>query len=84
MIAHEVGWAGLTLFTALFAVIIQRLWRLRSTWYGLAAWASGIGLALIGILLPVWADDTVSIVWWGLAGMILAEGHGTTTNKKAA
>jgi hypothetical protein len=86
MIAHEVGWAGLALFMALYTVIIQRLWRLRSTWYGLAAWASGIGLALIGILLPVWADDTVSIVWWGLAGMILAKGagHGTTTNKKAA
>jgi hypothetical protein len=27
---------------------------------------------MIGLLLPVWADDTVAIIWWGLAGLALA------------
>jgi hypothetical protein len=36
--------------------------------------ASGIGLALIGLLLPVWVDDTVSIVWWGLAAIATGGG----------
>jgi len=37
-------------------------------------WASGLGLILIGLVLPVWVDDTVSIVWWGLAALVIASG----------
>lgn len=74
MVAHEVGWAGLALFLAIFGVVMHRLWLLRSNWMSLALFAGGIGMALIGILLPVWADDTVSIVWWGLAGAVMAKG----------
>lgn len=71
-VAHEVGWAGLAMFFVLFGWILTRLWQGRADWLALAVGASGIGLALIGILLPVWADDTVSIVWWGLAAIALA------------
>ena len=74
-IAHEVGWLGLILFLALFAVVMQRLWRQRHDWLALGVFASGIGLALIGLLLPVWVDDTVSIIWWGLAGVALGSWH---------
>ncbi|QQS21830.1 O-antigen ligase family protein [Candidatus Saccharibacteria bacterium] len=86
MVAHETGWAGLALFVVIFVSVLLRLWKLRSDWMALAVWASGIGLATIGLLLPVWVDDTVSIVWWGLAAVILAKGaaYGTTSNKKAA
>lgn len=85
-IAHEVGWLGLALFLALFVVIMALLWRKRSDWLAFTVFASGIGLTLIGLLLPVWVDDTVSIVWWGLAAIVLAQGrawNGTPTNKKA-
>jgi hypothetical protein len=34
--------------------------------------ASGIGLAVIGVLLPVFVDETVAIIWWGLAAVGLA------------
>jgi len=37
----------------------------------LGVFASGIGLALVGFFLPVWADDTVSIIWWGLAAVVV-------------
>ena len=72
MIAHEVGWLGLGLFIIIYVVFLIRIWHERRDWLALGVWASGIGLGIIGLLLPVWADDTVSIVWWGLAAMILA------------
>ena len=71
MIAHEVGWLGLALFAVLYMYILWRLWQNRRDWFALGLWASGVGLAVIGLLLPVWADDTVGIVWWGLAAIAL-------------
>lgn len=71
-IAHEVGWLGIILFMIIFVMILQALWRRRADWLALGVFASGVGLALIGILLPVWADDTVSIIWWGLAAIAIA------------
>lgn len=70
-IAHETGWLGLGLFIWLFGLILGRLWQRRDDWLALGMLASGIGLALIGLLLPVWMDDTVSLVWWGLAAVAL-------------
>lgn len=86
-IAHEVGWPGLALFIALFGMILYRLWKHRQDWLALGVLASGIGLALIGILLPVWVDDTVSIIWWGLAGLAIGGTYGRPvhkTSKRAA
>lgn len=85
-IAHEVGWLGLALFMYIFVTTLRRLWQRRDDWMAAAVFASGIGLAVIGLLLPVWVDDTVSIVWWGISAVILAgEGtiYGKQTNKKA-
>jgi hypothetical protein len=73
-VAHEVGWLGLLLFLVIYGLILLRLWRRRNDWLALGVFASGIGLGLIGLLLPVWADDTVSIVWWGLAAVALVKG----------
>src|SRR5690606_28126439 len=71
-VAHEVGWLGMVLFIVIFVMVMQSLWRRRQSWLALAVFASGVGMALIGILLPVWVDDTVSIIWWGLAAIVLA------------
>ena len=86
-IAHEVGWMGLTVFLGFSTLVLRRLWRQRDDWKSYALFASGIALMMIGLMQPVWADDTVSLVWWGLAGVLYGmkgEGDGTTTNKKAA
>lgn len=74
-VAHETGWLGLGLFMGLFVLILVRLWRRRADWLSVGMFASGVGLAIIGLLLPVWADDTVSIIWWGLAALALAGGN---------
>ena len=68
-IAHEVGWLGLGLFIWLFVEIMRRLWQRRRGALSLGVFASGCALAVVGLLLPVWVDDTVSIIWWGLAGL---------------
>lgn len=73
-VAHEVGWLGLGLFIALLAVMLTKLWQCRRDWLSLGVFASGIGLLIIGLLLPVWVDDTVSIIWWGLAAIALGAG----------
>lgn len=70
-IAHETGWLGLGLFAWLFGLVLKRLWQRRDDWLSLGMLASGVGLALVGLLLPVWMDDTVSLVWWGLAAAAL-------------
>lgn len=71
-IAHEVGWIGLVLFLWLFYEILRRLWRRRRSALALGVLGGGVGLTAIGLLLPVWVDDTVSIVWWGLAAVAVA------------
>lgn len=68
-IAHEVGWVGLGIFLWLFIEVMRRLWQRRGGALSLGVFASGVALAVIGMVLPVWADDTVSIVWWGLAAV---------------
>lgn len=73
-VAHEIGWLGLALFIALNILVFMRLWGQREDWLSLGVFAGGIGLCLIGLLLPVWVDDTVSIVWWALAAIALAGG----------
>jgi len=70
-VAHETGWLGLALFVGVFVGVMRRLWARRGDWLALAIFASGVGLALVGVLLPVWVDDTVAIIWWGLAGVVL-------------
>lgn len=68
-VAHEVGWVGLAIFLWLFVEVLRQLWVRRQSTLALGVFGSGIGLALVGVLLPVWVDDTVSIVWWGLAAL---------------
>lgn len=70
-VAHEAGWLGLLIFIWIFVAILVKLWGLRRDWLALGVFASGVGLALIGLLLPVWVDDTVAIIWWGLAAIAL-------------
>ncbi|MBI3494615.1 O-antigen ligase family protein [Candidatus Saccharibacteria bacterium] len=80
-IAQEVGWLGLGLFIVIFELIMWRLYQSRRDWLSLGVFASGIGLAFIGFLLPVWADDTVSLVWFGLAAVALGS-HYKVGSKK--
>jgi hypothetical protein len=80
-IAHEVGWLGLVLFLLVFVLVLRELWRRQADWLAIGVFASGIGLALIGLLLPVWVDDTVAMVWWGLAAIAIGGTYERTIHK---
>lgn len=71
-VAHENGWVGLGLFLLISYHVLLGLWKRRAAWLALAVFASGVGIAIAGLFLPVWVDDTVSIIWWGLAAIALA------------
>lgn len=71
-IAHETGWVGLVMFLYINYLVLHGLWQRRKQWLALAVFASGVGIAIAGLVLPVWVDDTVSIIWWGLAAVCLA------------
>jgi len=70
-VAHEVGWLGLLLFLYILSFVLYRLWNLRRDWLALGVFASGIGIALICLLLPILVDDTVAVIWWGFAAIAL-------------
>lgn len=69
-IAHEAGWLVLTLFIILMGILLKRAYNRRADPLALGVLASGIGLLIIGMFLPVFADDTVSIIWFGLAALV--------------
>lgn len=81
-IAHEAGWLGLVLFIAITLLVLRELWRRRTDWLTLGVFASGVGLIVIGLLLPVWVDDTVAIIWWGLAAVVLGASNNKVSGKE--
>lgn len=83
-VAHETGWLGLGLFLAITYLVLAEAWRRRTWWLGLGVFASGVGIAVAGLVLPVWVDDTVSIIWWGLAAIACAVGSGVATKRVKA
>lgn len=80
-VAHESGWLGLALFLALNVLALFSLWYQRNSWLAFGLFGAGVGLILIGLLLPVWADETVAFTWWGLVGGILGNGYAKRTRQ---
>ncbi|HEY1645591.1 MAG TPA: O-antigen ligase family protein [Candidatus Saccharimonadales bacterium] len=71
-IGQEVGWLGLAVFLAINVLIAISLWVRRADTLSLALLASFIGLIVVNMLLEGWTDDTLSYLWWGLAGIAIA------------
>lgn len=72
-IGQETGWLGLLLFLLLNAGVGYLLWLHRADNLALALLASLIGISFINLLSHAWADDTLAYVWWGLAGITMAQ-----------
>lgn len=68
-IGQEVGWLGLGLFLIINAILAFTFWQLRANSLALALGASLVGISFVGLLSNVWTDDTLSYLWWGLAGI---------------
>lgn len=69
-IGQEVGILGLFVFVAINFLVAVSLWR-RKDVLSVALFASLIGLTVVNMLSHAWSDDTLSLLWWGLAGIAL-------------
>lgn len=70
-IGQEVGWLGLALFVALLGIVAYRLWKIRTNWAAVGLLASLVGLSAVNLFSHAWADDSLGMLWWGLAGVVL-------------
>lgn len=73
-IAQELGLIGLGLFVAILIGVGSRLWRSREYPLALILFASLIGISFINLISHAWTDDTLSLLWWGFAGIALTPG----------
>jgi len=71
-IAQELGVAGLVIFLAINFLVAKRLLANRADPLAALLLASFIGISLANLIEHAWADDTISLIWWGLAGVALA------------
>ncbi len=67
-IAQEVGFIGLALFTAINSLLVTQLLPNRRQLWPAVLLASFAGICVINLFLHGWADDTIGLIWWGLAG----------------
>lgn len=70
-VAEETGLIGLGLWLAVAWQVIRRLYEYKKDMVVRGLLASFVGLSVIGLWLHVWADDPLSLTWWGLAGAAL-------------
>lgn len=71
-IGQEVGWLGLGLFVAILIAVGHQLYGQRRDRLAVVLFASLVGISIINLLSHAWADDTLSLLWWGLAGLCLS------------
>jgi hypothetical protein len=80
-IGQEVGWLGIALFVAISYMVVKRLWRRRADPLARTLLVSFFGISLINLMSHAWTDDTLSLIWWGFAGVALAPAILPTINK---
>ena len=70
-VAQETGWVGVTIFIAINVLLALELWRRQADPLASLLLASLIGISIVNMLSHAWADDTLSLLWWGMAGIAL-------------
>jgi hypothetical protein len=71
-IAEEIGWLGLVIFLLIYWLVARGLYVTRKNPLALGLFAALIGITFINLLSLAWTDNTLSYLWWGLAGVALA------------
>ncbi|TXG76642.1 hypothetical protein E6P97_03240 [Patescibacteria group bacterium] len=65
---QEMGWLGIIGLLGVMIAFGRWLVRYIREPLALVLFASLVGVTLINLVSHAWADDTLSLVWWGLAG----------------
>lgn len=73
-LAQEVGIIGLLMFLAICAMAAKELWwRRKNQMLARVLLASLAGISVINLVSHAWAYDVLSMMWWGLTGISLAQ-----------
>ena len=71
-IGQEVGVLGIAIFLAINVLVAKQLWLKRQEMLAKVLLASLVGITFVNLVSHAWADDTLSYIFWGLAGICLA------------
>jgi hypothetical protein len=71
-IGQEVGVIGMATFITINIFVARELWLRRQDLRAHVLLASLAGISFINLVSHAWTDDTLSLLWWGLAGITLA------------
>jgi len=71
-IGQEVGIIGMSMFIAITLFVGYVLWTQRGDQLALILLVSLVAISIANLLSHAWADDTISLLWWGLAGFALS------------
>ncbi|KKU20431.1 MAG: hypothetical protein UX30_C0001G0039 [Candidatus Saccharibacteria bacterium GW2011_GWA2_46_10] len=71
-IGQEVGILGMAMIAAIMFLVAKELWQRRDDNLARILLASFIGLTFINLISHAWTDDTLSYLFWGLAGIACA------------
>jgi hypothetical protein len=80
-IGQETGIIGMFIFLAINLLVAMELWLRRQELLPQILLAGFVGISLVNLVSHAWADDTLSLLWWGLAGVALGSAIITTSTK---
>lgn len=72
-LGQEIGILGMALFLAINLLVARGLWLNKADTLSKILLASLVGITFVNLVSHAWADDTLSLVWWGLAGVALSK-----------
>ncbi len=70
-IAEEDGWLGIVLFALIIIGVGYILYLRREDPLSMFLLACLIGISFTNLLMYAWSDDSLSYIWWGLAGIAM-------------
>jgi hypothetical protein len=69
----ETGVVGGILFLSTCGFLAIELLKRHADRLATALFAGLIGITIVAMLLPVWGDETLSMLFWGLAGIVISK-----------
>jgi len=69
----ETGVIGGLLFVTICVMLVYELWKDQDDNVAKALLAGLIGVSIVAMLLPAWEDETLSMLLWGLAGIVISK-----------
>jgi len=70
-IGQETGVIGMMIFIAIVVLVTRELWLRRSDMLAQVLLASLVGISFVNLVSHAWTDDTISLLWWGFAGVAI-------------